>query len=294
MLGRGARCGKGGRAITEGRGRAPDAGSGGAGRVSCAKPRWPPQAGTTSSPVTLSLRPLAVSVVLALTAACAPAVAPAPQRPVAMAPAQAPAPGVDLHLQARTFVATVARVEPVAEQECRTLSRAPVCDFRIVVDDRPGMPANAFQTRDEAGRPVIALTLALIAEVANADELAFVLSHEAAHHILGHLDRQNRNAMIGAAALGQLAQALGTSDPGTVRQMQDLGAAVGARTYSQDYELEADRLGTAIALRAGFDPLVGAAFFARIPDPGNRFLGTHPPNSARINAVRQTLAALGR
>ncbi|MGB0799102.1 MAG: peptidase M48, partial [Planktomarina sp.] len=35
----------------------------------------------------------------------------------------------------------------------------------------------------------------------------------------------------------------------------------------------------------------GAAYFTRIPDPGNRFLGTHPPNGARITTVR---AAVGR
>lgn len=216
-------------------------------------------------------------------------------------PASGPIPGpvagaasvrsIDLRAQARSFVATVQAVEPVAEAEC--LRRAPAldCDFRIVVDDRPGMPANAFQTLDAEGRPVIAFTLAMIAEVGNADELAFVMAHEAAHHILGHIDRQSRNAAIGAAALGHLASILGTTDADALRSAQELGAAVGARSYSRDYELEADELGTIIALRAGFDPLVGAAFFARIPDPGNRFLGTHPPNAARIAIVQRTVAA---
>lgn len=200
---------------------------------------------------------------------------------------------IDLQAQARSFIATVHAVEPVAESMCRARAPQAICDFRILVDDRPGMPSNAFQTVDEEGRPVIAFTLALIAEVGNADELAFVMSHEAAHHILGHLDRQTQNAAVGAAALGRLAAVLGTTDATALRQAEELGAAVGARTYSRAFELEADALGTAIALRAGFDPLAGAAFFDRIPDPGNRFLGTHPPNAARIAVVRQTLAALG-
>ncbi|HAB36898.1 MAG TPA: peptidase M48, partial [Rhodobacteraceae bacterium] len=33
-------------------------------------------------------------------------------------------------------------------------------------------------------------------------------------------------------------------------------------------------------------------FFNRIPDPGNRFLGTHPPNSQRIATVERTAAGL--
>src|SRR5690554_3657632 len=71
------------------------------------------------------------------------------------------------------FRSVVAAVEPVAERECR--ARANInCDFQIKVDDRPGQPANAFQTVDAQGRPVLAFNLALIAEVRNRDELAFV------------------------------------------------------------------------------------------------------------------------
>lgn len=47
-----------------------------------------------------------------------------------------------------------------------------------------------------------------------------------------------------------------------------------------------------ITRRAGYDPLRGAEFFTRIPDPGDQFLGTHPPNAQRIDVVRQTMANL--
>ena len=61
---------------------------------------------------------------------------------------------------------------------------------------------------------------------------------------------------------------------------------------SKEFELEADALGTIITSRAGYQPVVGAQFFNRIPDPGNRFLGTHPPNSQRIATVERTAAGL--
>ncbi len=196
-------------------------------------------------------------------------------------------------IAARTFVAVVDAVEPVAERICRAESpRGTNCDFRIVVDDRPGQPPNAFQTLDQDGRPIIAFTLSLIADVRNADELAFVLAHEAAHHVAGHLARQRLNAEVGAQVFGQLAGAVGGATPEAIRTAQELGAAVGARTYSQDFELEADALGTRIAFNAGFDPVLGAEFFFRIPDPGDRFLGTHPSNAARVEAVMSTAAAL--
>lgn len=200
---------------------------------------------------------------------------------------------IDFRQQARMFVAVVDAVEPVAEAECRARNPRINCDFQIVVDDRPGMPPNAFQTVDRTGRPIIAFTLAMIADVRNPDELAFIMSHEAAHHILDHLDRQARNAAMGAAVFGQLAGVGGRTTSNDIRTAERLGAAVGARSFSREFELEADALGTVISASAGFNPLVGAEFFNRIPDPGNRFLATHPPNSERLAVVREVAAGLG-
>lgn len=195
--------------------------------------------------------------------------------------------------RALSFVAVVNRVEPAAEAECRERSPQINCDFRIVVDDRPGMPPNAFQTLTREGQPVIAFTLSLLDEVRNQDELAFVMSHEAAHHILGHLGRMDELAAMGADIFGRLAASTGETSPEAIRNAQQLGAAVGAQSYSKDFELEADALGTVIAARAGFDPLVGAEFFFQIPDPGNRFLSTHPPTADRVAVVREVAGELG-
>lgn len=198
----------------------------------------------------------------------------------------------DSRVAAQAFIGVVNTVEPVAEQICRQQAPQLNCDFRIVVDDRPGNPPNAFQTEDEQGRPIIAFTLSLIGSVSNPDELAFILSHEAAHHIQGHLEAQRRNATLGAAIFGQLANQQGAS-PEAIARAQELGAAVGIRTFSQDFELEADRLGVVITAQAGFDPLEGAEFFLRLPNPSNRFLTTHPPNAERYDAVRAEVRRLG-
>ncbi|WP_138934514.1 M48 family metallopeptidase [Roseovarius arcticus] len=231
------------------------------------------------------MKKLTLLCVLAL-AACdvAPQSTGAPSGQRAVQPAKAP--GVPTSGNIAQFNAVVASVEPVAEQECRARTTNLNCDFRIVVDDRPGQPANAFQTVDQQGRPILAFNLALIAEVRNRDELAFVMGHEAAHHISGHLERQRNNAMAGAVLLGGLASITGAGQ-GAIQNATDLGAGLGARTYSKDYELEADALGTVITKRAGYDPVRGAAFFTQIADPGDRFLGTHPPNAKRIETVRR-------
>ncbi|WP_299546955.1 M48 family metallopeptidase [uncultured Tateyamaria sp.] len=191
----------------------------------------------------------------------------------------------------RAFAEVVRRVEPVAERECKARTQGMNCDFKIVVDDRANAPSNAFQTLDDEGRPILVFTLRLIDEARNADELAFVMGHEAAHHVSGHIARQRENAAAGAVIFGGLATLTG-GDPNAIESAQRIGAQVGARTYSKDFELEADALGTVITAAAGYDPVNGAEFFNRIPDPGDRFLGTHPPNAQRIETVRRTAAGL--
>ena len=233
-------------------------------------------------------------VLLLLVAACEPV----PTQPVVPPPETtdgeevSPQAAARANAAARRFVSVVETVEPVAEAECRKRTNGWPCDFKIVVDDRPGQPPNAFQTEDDFGRPILAFNLPLILSVRNEDELAFIMGHEAAHHILKHLEQTRESATVGAVIFSGIAAITGASAEG-VRSAEQLGAIVGARTYSKDFELQADELGTIIAAKAGYDPVRGAAFFARIPDPGNRFLGSHPPNAARLDAVRRTAAAIG-
>ena len=60
--------------------------------------------------------------------------------------------------------------------------------------------------------------LSLIAEARNRDELAFVMGHEAAHHIAGHIGRSRNTAMAGAVLLGTIA-ALGGADAEAIRAL---------------------------------------------------------------------------
>ena len=184
-----------------------------------------------------------------------------------------------------------ARMEPVAERECRARTTGMNCDFLIRVHPDASMPANAYQSLGKSGRPVITFTSALVSDIRNDDELAFVMGHEAAHHLMGHIGRAQTDAMAGAVIVGILAAAAG-ADASTIDAAMDVGATVGSRAYSKEYELEADRLGTVITHRSGYDPVKGARYFTRIPDPGNQFLGTHPPNSQRIAIVKKTAASL--
>jgi predicted Zn-dependent protease len=223
-------------------------------------------------------------VVLPLAALVLSACVATPEPPVPDTPQTARLPAISPD----TFLAVAAHVEPVAEAVCRGETPDQNCDFAILVDRDPRVGANAFQTIDRRGRPVIILTLGLIAIMDNPDELAFVLGHEAGHHIARHIPNQRQSAAEGARVFGEIAVA-GGADARGVARAAELGAFVGARSYSRTAELEADAIGTVIAARAGYDPLVGARLFLRLPEPSAQLLSSHPPNSERMATVRRAL-----
>ncbi|HCY98966.1 MAG: peptidase M48 [Rhodobacterales bacterium RIFCSPHIGHO2_02_FULL_62_130] len=236
----------------------------------------------------ISARWVAVCVVAALVAGCTTPVAYAPEPVPVVVDAGSTLSGP---AAMAAFRQVASQIEPIAESMCRTEGNAANCDFRIVIDDRPNQPPNAFQTLDNFGRPILAFSVALIADARNVDELAFVIGHEAAHHIAGHIPQARQSALQGALIAGILAEAAG-GGRAEIEAAQRTGATVAARSYSKEFELEADALGAEIAFHAGFDPLRGADFFDRLPDPGDQFLGTHPTNAARKAAVARVVARL--
>lgn len=213
------------------------------------------------------------------------AVSTAPSGPTTRSPAVASSdPAV------QRYNRVLARMESVSERSCQRRVRSGVnCDFKVVLETDPDKPANAYQSLERDGRPVITFTVALLKDMQNDHEAAFVFGHEAAHHIAGHIPQMQQTATLGAVVGGGLAVLLGGSQS-AVDLGTNLGGTVGARAYSKDHELEADALGARITHDAGYDPVIGAAFFERIPDPGNVFLGTHPPNAERIATVRRAAA----
>lgn len=191
----------------------------------------------------------------------------------------------------KDFRTVVSYVEPMAERFCRQASTQANCDFLIRFDTRPGIPANAFQTVDGSGRPVLIMTKALFDEMLNADEVAFVVAHEAAHHIRNHLVRQRANTELAAITAGLAAAALGGTSE-AITAAQRVGATTGRLSYSKAHEIEADTLGARIAYYAGYDPLKGIAYFERAQGPSGGFMSTHPANADRIKAVRDTMRDL--
>lgn len=239
--------------------------------------------------VTNAVRIFLITLALSVMSACA--YAPAPQEARTETPPAPPqAQAQKIGPPTGQFAFVVSKIEPEVEELCRTYRPEFKCDFQIVVDYTNPDLVNAFQTLLDDGTPVVIFSIGLIKQARNVDELAFVLGHEAAHHLEGHIYRQYQSARRGALLLGGMT-AIAGGNASAIEQAQQIGATLGARTYSKAFELEADELGTIITKAAGFDPLRGAQFFMRIPDPGDTFLGTHPPHAARLETVRRTAAS---
>ena len=131
------------------------------------------------------------------------------------------------------FETIVNRVKPVAEQSCRNRAPKLNCQFTILLDTRLNQPPNAFQTLEKDDQPVIVFTLSMLLSAQNDDELAFILGHESAHHIQGHLLKKQQNSLAGALLFGRLTSLAG-GPPITVRTAQDIGTFMGGRTYSKN------------------------------------------------------------
>ncbi len=123
------------------------------------------------------------------------------------------------------------------------------------------------------------------------DELASVLGHEIGHVVARHVVKRIQGQM-GLQALELLAVGTRSADGRTLQGMELAMASV-LTGFSQQDELEADRLGTRYLKRAGFDPLATIRFLTKLRDhtykePSRQFsyFRTHPYFSDRIREVR--------
>jgi hypothetical protein len=111
------------------------------------------------------------------------------------------------------------------------------------------------------------------------------------HHIARHIPQQRASAAEGARVFGEIAMA-GGGNARDVRRAAELGATVGARTYSRTPNWRPTPSARPSPIARGTIRSQGAQLFMRLPDPGHAFLSTHPPNAERIRVVRRAVAAL--
>lgn len=141
----------------------------------------------------------------------------------------------------------------------------------------------------------------LLQATRNEDELAGVLAHEIAHVTQRHIARavhanSRQNILTMAMMLGAILAGVGGAGADAVQGAIAVaqGTAVQQQiNFTRHNEYEADRVGMAALVAAGFDPHGMASFFEVISMQGGpsqarfpEFLRTHPVTSTRIAEAR--------
>lgn len=124
----------------------------------------------------------------------------------------------------------------------------------------------------------------LVQFVGNEGELAAVMAHEIAHGLLDHRTSKQQDAVVGSLLGAAVSAAIGAD-------VTNLGANIGALSYSKAYEREADYVGLYILARAGY--YLGDAYtmwqrMSGISASRGTFLDSHPAFAERLGLLRAT------
>ncbi len=197
------------------------------------------------------------------------------------------------------------RIRPAAVKECRARG-GDRCAWSVAYE--PAATFNAFAS----GRDRIVMFGGIFALARSEEEIAMVLAHEKAHHILDHVAETNRNAGIGAfvadilVSVGAvwIAQELGLPLPAAlVDSLRSAAAGAGAQAgvlaFSIENEKEADALAAAILHASGYDLDAARGMIVTMGSmaKGDRtpnFLRTHPAGPERLAHWETVVSGLRR
>ena len=136
----------------------------------------------------------------------------------------------------------------------------------------------------------IYITTGMLRFAATDLELQTVIAHELAHNTEGHLDKRQKNVLLGGI-LGAIVDVAAASQ-GVYTNMTNSAMRAGAQAFSQDFEREADYVGIYYMERAGTDATEAATFWRRMAAESAASVvygKTHPTSPERF--VNLTAAA---
>jgi len=134
----------------------------------------------------------------------------------------------------------------------------------------------------------------LIAAAESEAELTGVMAHEIGHVVARH-GSERMSAMIAATTVGNIL--IGSQDEAMNRMLTDLAVQIvttgGMLAYSRAAENEADKIGTKIMYRTGYNPYGMVSFFEKLHEKTGDmsqvevFLSTHPSPESRMENIRE-------
>lgn len=172
-------------------------------------------------------------------------------------------------------------------------SDRPDIEYRVTVLNSPVVNAFALP----AG--YVYTTRGLLALCSNEAELAGVMAHE-----IGHVTARHTAQRFGRSVLASGASGLaGMLNMPLLQQAAEVGSQLWIQGFSRDQEFQADQLGVATMVRAGYDPSAMASFLAKLeqysalqatlagrkPGEADQFslFATHPRTAERVERAAE-------
>jgi Zn-dependent protease with chaperone function len=197
---------------------------------------------------------------------------------------------------APSFNSKIERLDYVATRI--SVAAAPFCASRIVlvtIDGRsvprcnyPWRIVNKRGVNAFADGKGIYIYPQLLDVAATDDELALVIAHELGHNVMKHVQKKTGNAVLGAL-LGAAISAATKVDVTRAAQ------SVGGQMFSQEFEAEADYVGTYFAALAGYDYRNAAAVMRKLGAISPAMIShgsSHPPTAERFVAIQAAAAEI--
>ncbi|MFW5830020.1 MAG: M48 family metallopeptidase [Planctomycetota bacterium] len=193
--------------------------------------------------------------------------------------------------QVSSNTANVAFMQQVGQHLASVADNGPGYDFTLFASEA----ANAFALPN--GR--VAVFSGMLPFCKNGAGLATVLGHEIAHVQARHgnerLSQQfASNTLLQLASIGLGAAEVDDQTRGlTMAALSGISAYGVILPYSRTHEYEADKIGTGIMARAGYDPQHAVAFWQRFQQAGGgqppEFMSTHPSGPNRIERLQDRM-----
>ncbi len=194
--------------------------------------------------------------------------------------------------------AVAKRIAPAAVLLCRELGLRPDprdCAYGIHASRGRNAKGDGLLNAYADGKGV-AITTAMVNFTEDDNELAYIIAHEFAHNIMGHIESKQQNAMLGmilGAAADGLAARYGAYSKSS--SMMNTAAQAGALAYSPAFEQEADYIGLYLLARAGYDYHQVAEVWRRMSLEDRDsiyYASTHPSNAERFVLMRKFIAEI--
>lgn len=149
-----------------------------------------------------------------------------------------------------------------------TVTPDAVCDYpiQVVAQDTVNAYADGKQ---------IYITTGMMRFAETDEELATVIGHELAHNQMGHINKKQKNQLLGMLLGAVITVATGVDVTNAVGNL-------GAGAFSQEFEAEADYVGMYSCARAGYDIKTSPNFWRRMgaEHPAAIAHGASHPNTA--------------